>query len=332
LHRSGRLEEAVAQYEACVRAHPDWVEPRSNLGAALAGLGRYGQAAKQYTEVLRKHPEHGAVRLNLALAYYKSARIPEAISELKQLRASNPANRKIALLLADCYFRTGEEARVVEILEPLGAATPDDRAVAYLLGTALIRSGQIARGEVWVNHLLASGESAEALLMLGLAKLERKQYEEAAPDLRRALALNPSVPGGHALLGLALAGMNDREGARKEFEAELARDPNDFESHFQLALLDKEEQKLAEALERFRRARQLRPKSLKVSYQIAVALLGLGRNDEATAELESLLAQSPDFAEGHASLALAYYRLKRKADGDRHRAIERRLRRSGKTP
>jgi hypothetical protein len=34
---------------------------------------------------------------------------------------------------------------------------------------------------------------------------------------------------------------------------------------------------------------------------------------------------APDFAEAHVSLATAYYRLKRKEDGDRHRALYQEL-------
>ena len=39
------------------------------------------------------------------------------------------------------------------------------------------------------------------------------------------------------------------------------------------------------------------------------------------------MAAAPDFLEAHVSLALVYYRLKRKADGDRHRAIAEELQR-----
>jgi hypothetical protein len=38
-----------------------------------------------------------------------------------------------------------------------------------------------------------------------------------------------------------------------------------------------------------------------------------------------LVRESPDFAEAHATLATVYYRLDRKADGDRERAIAQKL-------
>jgi len=45
----------------------------------------------------------------------------------------------------------------------------------------------------------------------------------------------------------------------------------------------------------------------------------------ALTELESIVKEADNFTEAHVSLATVYYRLKRKADGDRERAIVQRL-------
>jgi hypothetical protein len=50
-----------------------------------------------------------------------------------------------------------------------------------------------------------------------------------------------------------------------------------------------------------------------------------GRNEKARAELEHLVQQNPTFTEAHVSLATVYYRLNRRQDGDRVRAVVRRL-------
>jgi Tfp pilus assembly protein PilF len=43
--------------------------------------------------------------------------------------------------------------------------------------------------------------------------------------------------------------------------------------------------------------------------------------------LESIVKEAPGFTEAHVALATAYYRLKRKEDGDRERAIVQKLNR-----
>ena len=73
------------------------------------------------------------------------------------------------------------------------------------------------------------------------------------------------------------------------------------------------------------RALRVRPGDLRVLYQVATVQLASGKIEEARATLEDVLKQSPDFVEGHISLATIYYHEKRKADGDRERAIVQRL-------
>src|ERR1700734_1480136 len=85
LHRSGDVERAIPEYQKCLELRPDVPELRSNLGAALAGLGRYTLAIEQYVRALGLAPGNPGLRLNLALAYYKSGEITNAAGELASL-------------------------------------------------------------------------------------------------------------------------------------------------------------------------------------------------------------------------------------------------------
>jgi tetratricopeptide (TPR) repeat protein len=78
-------------------------------------------------------------------------------------------------------------------------------------------------------------------------------------------------------------------------------------------------------MERFAKAAAIRPGDAAAQYQIGALELQVGRTAEAQAILERVVAAAPDFTEAHVSLATAYYRLKRKEDGDRHRALAREL-------
>ncbi|MCA1617580.1 MAG: tetratricopeptide repeat protein, partial [Acidobacteria bacterium] len=48
------------------------MEARSNLGAALAALGRYKEAINQYQQALAADKHNASVRFNLGVAFYKS--------------------------------------------------------------------------------------------------------------------------------------------------------------------------------------------------------------------------------------------------------------------
>ena len=86
-----------------------------------------------------------------------------------------------------------------------------------------------------------------------------------------------------------------------------------------------QDQKNEEALGHFERALRSRPGDPGARFQIASVHFAQGNIDRAQVELEQLVKDSPEFSEAHVMLATIYYRLKRKADGERERAIVQRL-------
>src|SRR5256885_15318168 len=85
--QAGDLEGAVAEYRQFLKLHPEATAIHSNLGAALAHLGRFEEAVVEYRIALKQSPAQVGPRLNLALAYYKMGRIPEAVTQLTKVHA-----------------------------------------------------------------------------------------------------------------------------------------------------------------------------------------------------------------------------------------------------
>ena len=86
-------------------------------------------------------------------------------------------------------------------------------------------------------------------------------------------------------------------------------------------MLLKEEQEFDTAMKHFTVALGVRPGDLATRYQIASLRMARGETPPALEMLEAIVKEAPTFVEAHVSLATAYYRLKRRADGDRHRTI-----------
>ena len=325
LHQAGDVEKAIPQYRAYLKARPDAVDARSNLGAALASTGRYQEAIAEYREALKGRPQDPRIRLNLALAYYKLGQVSEAAAELSTLHAAAPANSQILLLLADCQLRQGLNRQVIDLLTPLETQTPNDLALAYLLGTALLRDNQIERGQQMIDRILRNGDSPEARLMMGTAKLQGRDFNGAIADLEKAAQMNPHLPDVYSYLGRAHLGTGDGAAARQDFQQELAQNPNDFESNLNLAVLLRQDDDFTNSRHLLERALRVRPGDLRVLFQLAAVDLAAGRLEAARAGLEALIKQAPDFIEAHISLATTYYRMKRKSDGDRERALVQKL-------
>ena len=321
LQQAGDREGAAAAYRELLKAQPSHVAARSNLGVVLAQLGRYEEAIETYRAALAVDPKQHRIRLNLGIALYKAALYGDAVTELAAVRTAEPDNLQARYLEADCHLRMGAPKQVIELLAPLEPTRQDDLALAYMLGLAYLQEKEMEKGGVLVDRILKRGESAEAHLMLGMAKRGGGDLSGGLEALGKAVALNPELPGVHSLYGRALLETGNRDRAQAEFEAELARNPLDFDAQLYLGVLLKEDAQYDAAMAHFERALGVRPGDPGVRYQIVTIYVSRGETDRALPELEAIVKEAPAFIEAHVTLATVYYRLKRREDGDRERAI-----------
>ena len=319
--RSGDLAGAVAEYQEFLKLHPEATAIHSNLGAALAGLGRYEEAVTEYKVALRQSPRLPSARLNLALAYYKMGHIPDAAAQLEKVHAEDPTNHQALIVLGDSYLRMDKNKDVIRVLAPEAKKYPEDLAIAYMLGTAYIRNKQVEPGQVLVDRILRNGDSAEAHLMLGTAKMNIQDFAGARDEFAKAVALNPNLPDTHVLYAEALNLTGDSDQSSKEYQEGLARDPFNFEANLQLGANARKEHDYARAQQYFQRALETRPGDPGVLYQLALIDADQARLEQARQKLEALVKEYPEFTEAHVSLSLVYYRLKRPQDGKREHEI-----------
>lgn len=324
LHQSGDLQGAVRAYLAILATNPARVDVRSNLGAAYAGLGQYEEAIDQYKRALVIDPANHAVRFNLAMSYYKAAWFTEAATELEKFIAAvpnTPQTLNARVVLADCQVRVGNYKKVIEELSPLADSDPANRAIAYLLGSALIGDGQLDKGQAIIDRVFRDDDSAEAHLLMGSILLVADDAQGALKEVERALELNAKLPSIHAWHGRILMRLGDTEKAKDAFKIELASNANDFDANLYLGILLRQDKLADEAIGYLKRAVQLRPREQYSRYHLAAVYAMAGKPTEALPFLEGVVKEYPDFVEARVLLASVYYRLDRKADADREKAL-----------
>ena len=162
------------------------------------------------------------------------------------------------------------------------------------LGTAQTR-GAVARFER--DRLVAEAvpQSAQARNNFGGSLLLQGRVEEAIPQLREALRLEPSHAEAHSNLGVALARRGQTAEAIEHYREALRLDPRQTQAYSNLGNALLAQGRVSEAIAQFEAALLLAPADPQARTNLAGALVRDGRLDDAIAQLERVLTTTPGF-------------------------------------
>ena len=179
------------------------------------------------------------------------------------------------------------------------AQTPDGQREKAL---ALEKQGKNPEAEAaWRLVLKAHPSSPEPYAHLGLLEARQEHYKEAVPLYRKALAMNPSVPGLRLNLGLALFKGGEPKAAIQEFSVLLkSAPPSSPEAQRLRILIGLAHYGLAEyteAIPYLRDAAAADPKNLPLRLALAHSCLWTRQNQCVLDVYREILALDPDSAE-----------------------------------
>ncbi len=170
---------------------------------------------------------------------------------------------------------------------------------------------------------LAIGREIEERFRIGLDAEARGNYQEAAAEFARIIALNPPEPKGSTAqydLAIAYANLGRNDEAAKSLRAALVLDPAFLAAMANLVSVDLARGDLREARAVADRYVALDPDSARALYSRGIVALQGGDARIAREDFGKLLHANPAYAVAHYNLALAEERL------GRYDAAERELR------
>jgi protein O-mannosyl-transferase len=267
--RQDKLTEAMQQYEAALRAEPNYAEAQNNLGTVLLCLRRFDEAVEHHLAAVRIRPEFLYV-LNLANAYADAGKTTEAIAQYQQalkLNAnSSAAHHNLGVVLQE-HGRTQEAAAEFRIALQL---QPDYESAEYNLANRLADAGQLDEAIAHYQAALRLDPTrAESYNGMGICYAMQGKLPEAERQFREAIRLNPEFEGAQSNLANALGAQD----------------------------------KLAEAITHYEKALQLAPKDFQTHYNFGLTLMRHGRRVEAKAQFTEALRLHPDYPEARGALA-----------------------------
>ena len=111
--RSGRVDDAIREYEAALKITPESPLARNNLGSAFLKQGKVAEAIHEFQRVLSRDPQSITGRFNLAGALLRSGRATEAVAEYEGVLAIKPDFAQGHLALGHALMRAGRLADAI---------------------------------------------------------------------------------------------------------------------------------------------------------------------------------------------------------------------------
>jgi Flp pilus assembly protein TadD len=201
-------------------------------------------------------------------------------------------------------------------------------ALAILLGSAGAASGQVypdihpvpRTTDPAVLGAAASQREVHERFRIGLDAFARNDWNAARDEFRQILTLKPAEPlasTAHYDLGITLTNLRDYAGARTQFEAAIARDPDFLAARSNLVTVELLDNDLDAARKSAAELVARAPQSARALYLNGLSALRAGDAEGASRAFGAMLSRNPSYATAHYDLALAEIQLGRYDDAER---------------
>jgi len=205
-------------------------------GLALERQGRLDEAMAAYQAILRQQPDNADVLTLLGMAYARRGDIPAAIARLRRVRALRPRDSSAAFNLGVALLTEGTSADAAACFADTLRLDPAFLPAKANLAALYLADGRAAEALPLLDDVIARGKpSASIWVNRGIALDLLHRPLEACAAFERSLELNNGDLQTLVYLGRAYAAAGDMARARTALERVLERDPGHVEARLRLA-------------------------------------------------------------------------------------------------
>ena len=317
--RELRPELAIPELKKLVALDPNNVKACADLGVLLYFRGEYADAVPQLQTAINIQPDLWKIRSLLGLA---EERIADLADARKDLEASFPLIEgkklkiEVGLDLVGLYTRSGELDKAANLISQLEAAYPDTPEVLY----AAYRTYADLSGESMLSLSLVAPDSAQMHQLLAHEEAREGNTNGAIGQYRKAIAIDPHLPGVHFELAELLRTSQDpavKKESEQEYRAAVAENPQDVKAICALAEMAETKGDTQQAFDDYSKAVALQPGGADAKLGLAKVLIEMDQPDKALPLLESSAQLEPTDATVHFRLATLYRKLGRMDDAKR---------------
>lgn len=310
---------AIPELEAASAIDPANVDARGNLGVLLFFDGKAAEAIPHLRFAFQQQPGNTRLEGLLGIAEAQTLDIANARRDLNAaFTTTNDVRIKVqvGLALVGLESATGELDKAAAVAGELRKVAPENPTVLY----AAFRTYSDLAGESMLALSLAAPDSAQMHQLIAHEDRRLANTPAAIEQYRKAIAIDPRLPGVHFELAEVLNNSSDqatKNEAEREYRTAVEQNPADEKALSRLGEIAARKGNLDEAFADFTRATTLNPSDTDARLGLAKVLIE--KNDLGTAEklLEEILRIEPSNALAHYRLGTLYHKQGRTDDAKR---------------
>ena len=307
---TGDGPKAIETFKRALAINPRQIDLRLRMVRLLQANGDLDQAIAEYEALIRAAPNNPQFVFEECAALLERGDHARALRLIGELEARAAGDEEVLSRVADFYARIGEKDRSLKVLQRLAQeGGTADAGHLVDLGDRYFQDGNAALAvQTWKRILTKVQPRAKALAALGDVYLEHDMTSDAIAAYKEAVALDP----GNLGTMKALAAAYERTRAYREAQglyeeiATRAKEKGDKalarESRTRIVTLWGLQRVLEQELPALRRQFSATPPDAEAGRMLAEALIHLRKLPEAEAVLRRVVELAPGDADSYLAL------------------------------
>jgi len=287
--------------------------------------GQPSKAQRETEDIIESNITGAAERTKLAAVLMQDDDPADAERLLQSSLSLDPSQANAHAALGAIYFKAGELDAAVKSFQNAIRLAPGSAGYAFGYVRVLLACN---RPQQLVSYLKSVegtfGNLPNYQYALALAYYGEHHYLESAAILEKLLERQPPRKDKvEYLLGNCYLALGKLRESESTYRAAITSNPKDPRYYVSYAEVIRKEgpDKLDQAIAQLKSAQQMDPGDWRIGLQLGLCYESKGQFEGAAALIEKAVESQPELTPAHVALARIYFRLGRKADGERERNI-----------